>query len=83
MSRKAAATVTAAVHQYYTHQLPKVASLLSVATIDSKFCAYDERSAATKYMIQWLRSDEALLSNPDAKISATVSIIFVYCLKLY
>jgi len=73
MSRKGAAVAaSASVLNYYTHKLPKIASLLSVTSIDSKFCAFDGLSASTRYMIQWLGSSEAKLSNPDAKLSTTV-----------
>ena len=73
MSRKGVSAATAAVTQYYTHQLPITASLLSVKNIASNFCSYDKDSASTRYMIQWLRSDDARSSNSEAKITTTVS----------
>ncbi len=73
MSKRVATAAAAKTVTYFTHKAEPVASLLSVISIESKFCSFDRRSVSTRYMIQWLHSVEAMASNPEAKLSSSVS----------
>merc|ERR1712018_754013 len=71
-AKKTATAAVARTYEYYTHKAPVVASLLSVKEIHCSFCPFNRNSIATRYMMQWLQTDAAQITNPDVKIFTTV-----------
>ena len=69
--------------EYYTHKAPQVASLLSVKEIHCKFCPYNSNSTSTRYMVQWLQTEAAQMTNPDVKVYTTVSSLNVNLLVFF
>ena len=73
MTAKKAVAAAAKTIEFYTHKAHQVASLLSVKEIHCKFCPFNINRVSTKYMVQWLQTEAAQMTNSDVKIFTTVS----------
>ena len=76
MAAKKTAAAVIRTYEYFTHKAPVEASLLSVKEIHCTFCPFNRNSTATRYMLQWLQTEPAQITNPDVKVFTTVSFTF-------